>query len=116
MGKTYRSGHSFPTSAGFTGSSGKVASISPYTRRVPRPTKQVGPVLSTSPKGLFARSAPPMKGPPKPKPMLSAPVQAIDPGSMLQSGRSRKITTQDIQTGGSSPLRAGYKKGGRVKC
>lgn len=112
MGKSFRSGHSFPTSAGFSGSSGKVASISPYTRRVPKAAK----ASATGPKGVFARATPPLKGPPKPKPVLIAPMQAIDPGSVLQHGRTRKITQQEVTSGGSAPLRAGYKKGGLAKC
>ena len=107
MSKSFRPGHSFPTSAGFTGSSGKVATIGGYTRRMPRAA------LSTAPKGKFARATPPKPGTPRPKPKLAAPM--VDPGSALQRPASRKISQQDVISGAKTALLPGYKRGGMAK-
>lgn len=92
MGKSFRKGHSFPTSSGFTGSSGKVASIKPYTRRVA--TKPKGAAISLS-------SPPSVAG-------------ALTTGHSLVH-RARPLTQLDALHGGKNPLLAGYKKGGKVK-
>lgn len=129
MGSTFRMGHAFPASAGFTGSTGKQQSIGPYMRKTPQPAqqpmRQMNQMMRMSrmaqaesnpggSKGLFARSSAPMAGPPKPKPIVVAPPAAINPGSSLQGPKTRQISQQDMQMGGMSPLRPGYKKGGKV--
>ena len=120
MGKSFQMGHSFPQSAGFTGSSGKVQSVKPYTRATGKP--QVSgiagagaPIVSAAPKGKFARASVPMPGAPPKKPKLVAPPMSL--GSAVMQPAVRKITQANVESGGSAPLRPGYKKGGMVnKC
>lgn len=103
MGKTFRAGHSFPTSAGFSGSSGKVASISPYTRRVPRQTKAPSPPKAI-PRGPTLKV-------PKPKAVpLTAPPKMPDPGAMMKPGRKASMSLR------LPPMVPGLKKGGLAKC
>jgi len=128
MGKSLRYGsHNFPASAGFTGSTGKSQLIKSYSRKAPRaggfkaPKPSLNPVEVSSsemaPKGRFASTKAPSMGSPPVKPKLSAPSAAVDPGTSMQSGRSRKVTQQDVLTGSAAPIRPGYRKGGMVgKC
>lgn len=109
MSKSLKYGsHDFPTSAGFTGSSGKVAAISPYTRRVPKSVTG-----TAGPKGRFASAAAPVMGP--------APMRKMKPGPTVpaQLGhstthRARPITQEDALHGGTTPLLTGFKRGGKV--
>ena len=100
MGKTLKYGaHSFPTGSGFTGSSGKVAAIKPYTRAVGK------------------RAAPPSPGIPPMKQMRPQPALRIAPLGHSAVHRAKPITQEDALHGGKSPLLPGFKKGGQVgKC
>lgn len=126
MSKTLRYGsHSFPSSAGFTGSTGKLIPVRAHSRKPVKPGGFVRPKISlnsvevaqseTSPKGKFARTVPPVMGAYPSKPKLNAPVEAINPGTSMQRAKSRKISQLDVNHGSSAPLRPGYKKGGMVK-
>ena len=95
MGKSLKYGsHSFPASAGFTGSSGSVASVKPFTRRIgARSTAMTpgAPAPKISPKMASNRLA---QGP-----ALAPPIKA----------------TQLNKTAPAPALLPGYKKGGMVK-
>ena len=96
MGKTLKyGGHSFPTTSGFTGSSGKVASIKAYTRAVGK------------------RAAPPSPGVPPMKQMRRGPAIPAPMGHAL-THRAKPVTQEDALHGGKSPLLPGFKKGGQV--
>lgn len=79
------SGFKFPASMGFTGSTGAYTNVQPYVRRAPRAFKDGGYVSQ-------------MVG---------------DQGHALVQ-RSRPYTNEDQESGGKSPLRRGFKKGGMV--
>lgn len=72
------SGHSFPAEAGFTGSTGMVRSIKPYTRKVPT-------------------------------------VKLAEGGSVGNATTQRSHATNELDevAGGKTPLRPGFKKGGK---
>lgn len=78
-------GFKFPASMGFTGSTGAYTNVQPYVRRTPRAFKDGGYVSET----------------------------VGDQGHALVQ-RSRPYTNEDQQSGGKSPLRRGFKKGGKV--
>ena len=85
-------GFKFPVSMGFTGSTGGITNVSPYVRR------------KGYANGGFVRED---------NPRMKTEVIG-DQGSALV--RRRKATTaEDQEAGGKSPLRAGYRTGGRVE-
>lgn len=99
MGKSLKYGsHSFPSASGFTGSTGKVASIKPYTRRV----------------GVPKAATTPKPGAPVPKLTFKDAKAAGAAGPALQP-RTQAISQLDKVSGGTSALLPGYKKGGPVK-
>lgn len=79
------SGFKFPASMGFTGSTGAYTNVQPYVRRAARAFKDGGYVSQT----------------------------VGDQGHALVQ-RSRPYTNEDQESGGKSPLRRGFKKGGKV--
>lgn len=79
-------GFKFPASYGFTGSTGAYTNVQPYVRMKPRAFKDGGYVSKT----------------------------VGDAGHALVQ-RDRPTTNEDQQSGGKSPLRRGFKKGGRMK-
>jgi hypothetical protein len=85
-------GFKFPTKMGFTGSTGAYTNVSPYVRR-----------KGFANGGFVRQDNPRMK------------VDSIgDQGSALVR-RARSSNALDQESGGKSPLRPGYKKGGRMK-
>lgn len=76
-----QSGHSFPSEAGFTGSTGMVKMIKPYTRKVP-----------SGPTAKFAQGG------------------SVDNATTQRDQPSNEL---DAEAGGKSPLRPGFKKGGK---
>lgn len=78
-GKGPKSGHSFPSQHGFSGSTGSVKSIGPYTRKAPK----------------FAKGGH----------IDSALTKRVEP-----------VTQFDKESGGKSPLRPGFKRGGLKKA
>lgn len=77
-------GFKFPASFGFTGSTGAYTNVSPYVRQKPRAFRDGGYVSE----------------------------KAADPGHALVQ-RNRPYTNEDQQSGGRSPLRRGFKDGGK---
>lgn len=73
------SGHTFPADRGFTGSSGQVCEVSPYTRRAPVRTFAEGGRVDSS-----------------------------------MTSREKPVTQSDVESGGRSPLRPGFAKGGAL--
>lgn len=73
------SGHQFPPKFGFSGSTGAVKTVKPYTRSVPIKKAEGGSVDS-------------------------ATIKRSEPSNQL-----------DAETGGKSPLRPGFKRGGRMR-
>jgi hypothetical protein len=86
------SGFKFPARMGFTGSTGSVTSVAPYTRR-----------KAFADGGFVRQDNPRMKS-----------ESVGDSGSALQR-RSRPTTQLDAESGGRSPLRPGFKRGGKLK-
>jgi hypothetical protein len=89
MGRSMSHGFRYPASMGFTGSTGGVQQVSGYTRR-----------FAT---GGFVRQD-------NPREKVEG---GIDPGRATVS-RSRPSSNLDQQAGGRSPLRPGYRKGGKA--
>jgi hypothetical protein len=89
MGRGMSQGFKYPQSMGFTGSTGSVQQVSGYTRK-----------FAT---GGFVRQD-------KPREKVTS---GIDPGRATVS-RARPSTSLDQQAGGRSPLRPGYRGGGKV--
>lgn len=86
-GKGPKSGFSFPSKAGFTGSTGRTQNVRGYTRAVP--------------KRHFANGG-----------MVVA--RGTDGGSSV-TRRTQPVTEFDAEHGGKGPLRPGFDKGGKVK-
>lgn len=84
MGKKTITGHDFPTDFGFSGSTGKVKSVAPYTRSVPQKYAQGGKV------------------------------EKISEGHSTTL-RDQPANELDAETGGKTPLRPGFAKGGKMK-
>lgn len=84
-GRGPKSGHSFSSKAGFTGSTGRTRSVRGYSQSVPAKTK-------------FASGG---------------VVKVADPGSSVVR-RNRPVTEFDAQHGGKGPLRPGFAEGGKV--
>jgi hypothetical protein len=146
-----KSGHHFPATAGFKNSTGKMQSVSGYTRAVPK--KSIGgpmrPAMTSGPK-MIPRVQP--AAIPAPRAMMGPPVrqapiirntQPVRPGGALAYaeggmvggqtrgpvksesigdqgratvGRGKPAYTEaDSESGGTSALRTGYKKGGSIK-
>jgi hypothetical protein len=93
-------GFKFPASMGFTGSTGSVTQVSPYTRRLAKPIIQPKAFAD----GGFVRQD-------NPRMKESSPG---DSGSALVR-RARSYCALDQESGGKTPLRPGYKKGGMAK-
>jgi hypothetical protein len=83
-GRGPKQGFSFPSKAGFSGSTGRTEEIRSYTRHVPKRKFADGGV-----------------------------VKVPDPGSSVEQ-RTKPVTEFDAQHGGKGPLRPGYKEGGKV--
>lgn len=79
-------GFKFPASYGFTGSTGAYTNVQPHVRHKPRAFKDGGYVSE----------------------------KAGDPGHALVQ-RDRPYTNEDQQSGGRSPLRRGFKSGGKMR-
>lgn len=136
-----KSGHHFPSSHGFKGSTGKVQNVRGYTRAVPkaRGGPIVRPVGMSSPKPApFVGQARPMSAPKAPPPRV-APVRRPlpikggtlrayaeggfvmskstigDQGNSAQKRGNPPITEFDADHGGRGPLAPGYKRGGLTK-
>lgn len=75
-----RSGHSFPTNKGFSGSSGKVREVKSYTRKSPMRKAEGGAVTA--------------------------------PGNALTQRSAPQPSVLDAVSGGKSPLRPGFSRGG----
>jgi len=84
QGKKIQTGHGFPSGFGFSGSTGQVTNVSPYTRSNPLKLAKGG-FVNTNPDG-------------------NAATQRDQPPNQL-----------DVETGGKTPLRPGFSKGGRMK-
>lgn len=85
-GRGPKSGHSFSSKAGFSGSTGRTQSVRGYTRGVP--------------KRKFADGG-----------MVVA--RGTDGGSAL-TRRTKPVTGFDAEAGGKGPLRPGFNKGGKA--
>lgn len=88
-----REGFHFPASHGFTGSTGNVTNVSPYTRRLAKP--HIKPQAFAE--GGYVRQT-----------------GSLDEGSSMVR-RARSYNNADQESGGKTPLRPGYKKGGSTK-
>lgn len=86
-GRGPKSGHSFSSKAGFSGSTGRVQSVKGYTRGVPG-------------KKAFANGG-------------MVVVKGTDGGSAL-TRRTKPVTGFDAEAGGKGPLRPGFNKGGKA--
>lgn len=84
QGKKIQSGHDFPSDFGFSGSTGAVTQVSPYTRANPLKLAKGGKVESM-------------------------------PDGNAATLRNEPANQMDAETGGKSPLRPGFSKGGRMK-
>ena len=93
-------GFKFPPKFGFTGSTGSVTQVSPYTRRLAKPFVQPKAFAD----GGFVRED-------NPRMRESSPG---DEGSALVR-RAKSYCALDQESGGKTPLRPGYKKGGMAK-
>lgn len=87
-------GHSFPSAKGFTGSTGKTRSVRGYTQAVPKAVKLA--------KGGKFKSPTVQKG----------DLRRSNSGLIA---RTQPVSQMDKESGGKSPLRPGYKKGGMKK-
>lgn len=103
------SGHSFPSSAGFTGSSGQVSSVRSYTRKAPSPRERAQDAMGSLPQELSSM-----------KSSMDAvsdrlPKRYAEGGSVGNSATLRRdpVTEFDKDYGGKTPLRPGFKKGGQ---
>jgi hypothetical protein len=90
MGRGMSSGFKFPSGMGFTGSTGAVTNVSGYTRK-------------KFAAGGFVRQD-------NPREKVES---GIDPGRATVS-RARPSSNLDQQAGGRSPLRPGYREGGKA--
>lgn len=85
-GRGPKSGHSFSSKAGFSGSTGRTQSVKGYTRSVPKRKFADG--------GMVV-------------------VRGTDGGSAL-TRRTKPVTGFDAEAGGKGPLRPGFNKGGKA--
>lgn len=86
-------GFKFPASQGFTGSTGAYTNVQPYVRR-----------KAFANGGFVREDTPRMK------------VDSIGDQGSSMVGRAKSYCNVDQQSGGKSPLRPGYKKGGMAKA
>lgn len=117
FGRSPKSGHSFPSSFGFTSSSGKVRSISGYTQRVAKIHKSASSVSRMTGEG--AKSSGVLKraeGGAVPGRNMDYEASRSLIGDQGNSAtlRSDPATELDKDYGGTSPLRPGFKKGGKI--
>lgn len=104
-------GHSFPTTAGFTGSSGQISSVRSYTRKAPTPRERAQDAMGNLPQELSSiRSSMDAVADRLPK-------RYAEGGSVGNSATLRRdpVTEFDKDYGGKTPLRPGFKKGGKIK-
>jgi hypothetical protein len=94
------SGFKYPARMGFTGSTGNITQVSPYTRRLAKSYVQPQKFAE----GGFVRQD---------SPRMKSDVIG-DQGSALTK-RAKPYNALDQESGGKSPLRPGYKKGGMAK-
>lgn len=101
-------GHSFPSEAGFTGSTGAVKTIGPYTRKIPDAKARAVSAMGDAPSTLRS--------------MKSSMDKVADKLPKFAKGGSvGNATTQrdqpanelDVIAGGKTPLRPGFAKGGK---
>lgn len=114
-----KSGFSFSSKAGFSGSTGRTQEVSGYTRKLPhhsdtrgRAQVKIGPGGSPKPVGdgkVGNKKIPHFAAGGFVAKMRVA--EGTDGGSAL-TRRTQPITGFDKEAGGKSPLRAGFKKGG----
>lgn len=129
-----KSGHHFPASHGFKGSTGKTQSVKGYTRSIPVKKALGGPVARpvgmSGPKSIpmppvRARQAPIMRNP---RPVMRGAASAYadggfvmktdkigDQGNAVVKRGNPPNTESDKEYGGTGPLRTGYAKGGKAK-
>lgn len=133
-----KSGHHFPASHGFKGSTGKIQNVRGYTRKVGKAAGGMTrkPIVTSAPKPMPSLNP---RGPVKPPPTLFAPSVRIprapvareplyagggfvmksetigDQGNSAVKRGNPPTAEADKDYGGNSPLRTGYKKGGVTK-
>lgn len=133
-----KSGHTFPSSAGFTNSTGKTQSVKGYSRSIPV-KKAIGGIMP----GPQPTSGPKMLPPVRPMPVVPMAgrrgVMPTRPGALAYAAgghvkvgdmkaeiigdqgnsvvkRGKPFITEfDKDHGGTASLRTGYKKGGKIK-
>ena len=93
-------GFKFPARMGFTGSTVNVTQVSPYTRRAAKP--HIAPQHFAD--GGFVRQD---------TPRMKVDVIGDQGSSMVR--RAKPYCDADQESGGKSPLRPGYKHGGKLK-
>ena len=122
-----KSGFSFPSKAGFSSSSGKTQEVS-YTRKVPRrgaakfaeggkvDMKKTTGAMSTATErkkmlpSLLKRTVGATATPIEERRLMKAEGGKVRDSAL--TGRAVDVNALDAESGGKSPLRPGYKKGG----
>lgn len=128
IGKGIQSGHTFPTSAGFTSSSGKTQVVGPYTRRVhkyaeggqakvvpPRGSPGVGGAIKDFVKSVSNAAAPKVLK--DRKAIIDKATSGYADGGSVGNAvvkRYEPIIESDKEYGGKGPLLPGYAKGGKM--